>query len=53
MTLDDLKIEQFGRVSVRIGVESDARNKGGINLFGEAFGDYPQSLKLRVYYNFK
>ena len=53
VTLDDLKIEQFGRVSVRIGVESDARNKGGINLFGEAFGDYPQSLKLRVYYNFK
>lgn len=53
VTLDDLLIEQHGRFSVRIGVDRNAKNKGGMNLFGEAFGDYPQSLKLRVYYNFK
>ena len=52
-TLSDLQIEKNGCMHVRIGVEPDAQNKGGINLFGERFGDHPQSLKLRVYYSFR
>jgi predicted transcriptional regulator len=35
-------------ISVRIGVRSDARHVGGLNLFGRAFGSYPQDLVLSM-----
>ncbi len=37
-----------GYLGVRIGVPADAEYAGGLNLFGEGFGDYPQALKLRM-----
>ena len=52
-TLADLDIRPGERVIVRIGVKQDAANKGGLNLFGSRFGDYPQDLILRYYYRLK
>ncbi len=46
--LADLKIEQKPYIEVRIGVKPDAMNVGGLNLFGEHFGNYPQPIVLRV-----
>lgn len=40
----NLKGEQY--IRVRIGIDQNARHIGGINLFGEAFGDYPQAIRL-------
>lgn len=37
-------------IVVRIGVEADAANVGGLNLFGHGFGNYPQDLGLRLEY---
>lgn len=37
-------------ISVRIGVKEDAVNKGGVNIFGDAFGDYPQNIVLKLEY---
>lgn len=37
-------------LSVRIGNKPDAKYQGGVNLFGEKFGDYPQSIVLSVVY---
>lgn len=37
-------------VDVRIGVRADARHVGGVNLFGRAFGNYPQDLVVRLKY---
>lgn len=58
--LDDKKtgnkgISQFGLdcgefISVRIGIKDDARYKGGINLFGDCFGDYPQNILMKIIY---
>jgi predicted transcriptional regulator len=45
--LDDLKIAANGFIEVRIGVKADARNVGGINLFGSKFGNYPQDIILK------
>jgi predicted transcriptional regulator len=45
--LDDLKIAANGFIEVRIGVKADARNVGGINLFGSKFGNYPQDIVLK------
>jgi predicted transcriptional regulator len=46
--LDDLHIDDQDFVSVRIAVPADGVNVGGINIFGSAFGNYPQDITLRV-----
>ena len=51
VTLQDLSLDPYHHISVRLGVPADAENVGGLNLFGEAFGDYPQGLVLRVGYH--
>lgn len=40
-------------ISVRIGIPEDAQNMGGINLFGEGFGDHPQGIVLRMGYRLR
>lgn len=35
-------------ISVRIGIKENAKNVGGINLFGKCFGDYEQNIKMRI-----
>ena len=42
VTLAELALEQ--NFSLRLGVAEDARNVGGLNLFGEGFGDYGQGI---------
>ena len=37
-------------ITVRLGVTPDALHVGGVNLFGSAFGNYPQDLSLRLEY---
>ncbi len=51
--IDALGLEKQKHISVRIGVPGDAQNVGGINLFGEGFGDYPQGIVLRVGYRIR
>ena len=48
-----LELDAGRYIAVRIGVEEDAQNMGGINLFGENFGDYPQGIVLRIGYRLK
>lgn len=57
--LDDEKysgkiIKEFGLserefIAVRIGVKEDAVHKGGMNLFGNGFGDYEQDIVMKIY----
>ncbi|MBQ7636456.1 MAG: helix-turn-helix domain-containing protein [Lachnospiraceae bacterium] len=52
--VSDLKLNEFGitdenYVSVKIGVSEDAVNRGGMNLFGEGFGDYAQGIRMAIY----
>ncbi len=37
-------------ISVRIGIKEDAQHAGGVNLFGDCFGDYEQNIKLVLFY---
>jgi len=50
--VNNIKIEEYHLlekeyISVRIGIKDDAKNIGGINLFGESFGDYAQNIVLK------
>ena len=53
VTVRDLGIDGRNYISARIEVPQDAQNVGGINLFGEWFGDYPQALALKVGYRMR
>jgi predicted transcriptional regulator len=46
--IDDLRISDRPFIEVRIGVKPDALNTGGMNLFGERFGNYPQPIIMKV-----
>lgn len=53
VTIKDLGIDAQNYIAARIEVATDAQNVGGINLFGERFGDYPQAITLRVGYSIR
>ncbi len=45
--LKDFNLIQEDFISVRVGIKEGAKNKGGLNLFGEAFGDYAQNIVMK------
>ncbi len=51
--LSDLGLDPYRYIRVQIGVSPEAEHLGGLNLFGEAFGDYPQAIRLRVGYHMR
>lgn len=48
VTFDDLKLYEGSAVILSIGVREDAKHRGGINLFGKNFGDFPQAIVMSV-----
>ena len=48
ITLEQLHLTDKPYIAVRIGVKPDAVHQGGINLFGERFGDYNQAIVMRL-----
>lgn len=51
--VSDRAITQYGLlnneyISVRIGIKENSKYTGGVNLFGDGFGDYPQNLVMRL-----
>lgn len=48
--IDELKLEEGDYFTLRFGIKDDAKHKGGMNLFGKTFGDYPQDIIVRVDY---
>lgn len=51
VTLESLALWEGDFLSLRIEAAPDAANAGGLNLFGERFGDYAQPIVLRVGYH--
>lgn len=48
--IEELELEKGECISFKIGVKENAVNRGGINIFGEKFGDYEQNIVMRVDY---
>lgn len=48
--LSDYHLTKEPYVSVRIGIKEESLHHGGINVFGESFGDYPQNIVMKLYY---
>ncbi|MGF7142743.1 putative transcriptional regulator [Anaerotaenia torta] len=49
-TISSLSLNRNSFISFKIGVKPDAEYLGGMNLFGEKFGDYPQNIVMEVFH---
>jgi predicted transcriptional regulator len=49
VTLDQVNVRDK-QWTLRIAVENDSRNVGGLTMFGSAFGNYKQDILFRLYY---
>jgi len=49
VNLDDLHLSKSPFITVRIGIEKNAKHKGGITLFGEDFGNHAQNIMLTLF----
>ncbi|MDD3336073.1 MAG: ArsR family transcriptional regulator [Eubacteriales bacterium] len=47
-TLSDLDLYGRDSIDVRIGIDADAANIGGLVLFGKRFGDFEQAVVMRI-----
>lgn len=48
ITINDLKIHDYKYIKLTIRIKDDAVHKGGINIFGQNFGDYNQALIMVI-----
>ncbi|MFG6468431.1 ArsR/SmtB family transcription factor [Roseateles sp. BYS87W] len=48
VTIEQLQLTRANHIKVRFGVKPDAKHRGGLNLFGRKFGNYPQDLLTRI-----
>lgn len=48
VTLQQLTLTDKPYISLKIGVKAGAVHQGGINLFGEQFGDHQQAIVMRL-----
>lgn len=50
ITINDLHLQDAPYISLGIEIKDDAEYVGGINIFGEKFGDYPQGIVMKITY---
>ena len=50
VSIKDLSLSDLPFISVRIGVDDNAVNKGGMNIFGREFGNHPQDIVMDIRY---
>lgn len=50
LTIADLHLKEKPCITLRIEVKADAKHVGGINLFGEKYGDFPQGIIMDLIY---
>ncbi|HIY57378.1 MAG TPA: metalloregulator ArsR/SmtB family transcription factor [Candidatus Tetragenococcus pullicola] len=51
VTIDDLRGSDIDLWKLRVEVKEDAKNVGGCTLFGKSFGNYPQDIKVKIFYS--
>ncbi|MFV0344507.1 MAG: ArsR/SmtB family transcription factor [Anaerocolumna sp.] len=47
-TIEEYQLAKNAFISVRIGIKEEANHIGGINLFGNSFGDYAQDIRMKI-----
>jgi predicted transcriptional regulator len=47
--LEELELDRHHGIRVRIGIDEAARHPGGINIFGQGFGNHDQDIIMRIH----
>lgn len=50
LRLGNLHLKENCFLSFKIGIKEDSKYVGGLNLFGDKFGDYPQNIHMDIIY---
>ncbi len=48
VVISDLGIRNHTSIKVKIGIKENANNIGGVNIFGNSFGNYAQDIVMRL-----
>lgn len=48
--LEQIKLQEKPYISLKIEIKDSAKYIGGINIFGETYGDHPQGIVMRLSY---
>ena len=51
VTINEFNLDYKSTVRFKFEIEEDAKNVGGINIFGSEFGNYNQDIKVRIAYS--
>lgn len=51
VNIDQLNLYAKNYISLKLEIKSDTSNIGGINIFGQSFGNYPQDIVMRIRYS--
>lgn len=49
--INELNLDKEAFITLRFAVEATAKNKGGMTLFGEGFGNHNQDIIINTYYS--
>ncbi|WP_265457901.1 ArsR/SmtB family transcription factor [Enterococcus sp. HY326] len=50
ITINDLNLQESPIIKLRLEIEKDAKNQGGLTLFGKGFGNHDQNILINTYY---
>lgn len=50
INLSTLNLDKYPYISLKIEIKKDARHIGGVNIFGEKYGDFPQGIVMKLIY---
>ena len=53
VTISQVNILPFQATMIKLGIKEDAKNQGGLTIFGKGFGSFEQDLLLRVHHTNK
>lgn len=51
VTINEFNLDYKSTVRFKVEIEEDAKNVGGITIFGSEFGNYNQDIKVRIAYS--
>ena len=49
--ITDVHLDNNSFIKLKIGIKENAKNKGGVNLFGKKFGNHDQSIIMKIKYS--
>ena len=49
VALGDLALNAHHSIRLRVGIDDNARNPGGVNIFGRGFGNHAQDITMRLH----